>query len=297
MKAIQYNLALLISNLLFALNYSVFVGVLGAEGFTVGVVYILQCFGLLAIASIMRLTTRARSPIRAIDIAALGATALLSSLGWSYGMLWGLSLTAPIDAATIASVGPSLTLIFAHALGRRRLSGVRVVGIVLSLAGVAMLIFSQRTALLTARGSYGNLILCCAVTIAALNTLMLKPQLERYGLRRVAFIYALFAVGGSLPIFMHELAQIHLAQIRSAGLFEVGALIVAGAAIPMILLFEGTEHLTPLHTSLYRYLQPLTTAAVIAIRGEGSFTLLGSAALVLIVAGGVAVAKGVDRVG
>ncbi len=296
MKGLKYNLALLAANLLFALNYSIFVLVLEHESLSLGAIYLLQTFGLLVLAILLRpFGGSVRNPIMGRDIIIIGLTSLLSSFGWSYATLWGMSLSSSLDAATLSSVGPSLTLIFAHLLGRRHITWLRSGGVLLSLMGAAILIFSQWGLLTRGRGAEGNLMLLGAVIIAAVNTLIFKPQIERYGLLRIFLIYALFAFGVSLPLFWGELSSVRLPLDDLGRMSEVALLLLSGSALPLLLLFEGVEHLSPLHTSLYRYVQPFTTALILYSRGDRVFSVSNIVALAIIIIGGVAVAKGVDR--
>ncbi len=293
----KYNLALLAANALFALNYSLFVSVMQGKSLSIGAIYILQTSCTAALTLLFHLFRAARSPIEGRDILIIAATATVSSLGWSYATLRGMSLSSPIDAATIASMGPSLTLIFAHIMGTRKLSGVRIVGIVTSVVGVSILLFARGWNLLLGAQGRGNVLLLSAVVVSAANTLILKPQLLRYGLLRVALYYALSAFVVSLPLFWRDLLDLHLAQLSLWGGFELLLLLLIGSALPLILLFEGSERLSPLHTSLYRYAQPLITSIVVVSRGQAELTAANYVAMAAIVAGGVMVAKGVDRAG
>ncbi|MFI3285753.1 MAG: DMT family transporter [Rikenellaceae bacterium] len=293
---IKYNLSLLGANSLFALNFSLFVSLLESLALSIGTIYILQCFALMLISATLFLIV-AHPPIRfrAGDLISIALISIVSSLGWSYMMLWGMSLTSPIDAATIASVGPSLTLIFAHALHRRQLSGKRIAGVALSLLGVAILVINQSLFTSSQHEIKGNILLLGAVVVAAVNTLILKPHLERYGVIRVALIYAIATIIVSVPLFggaINSLSTLSLGWSEGA---ELTLLIVVGSTLPLMLLFEGTEYLTPLHTSLYRYLQPLIAAVVVVARKQAELTLSGIVALIVIIAGGILVAQGVDK--
>ncbi len=294
----KYNLALLIANTLFALNYSFFVSVVQAQNLTIGAIYLLQTIVLFTAILLWRVLRPAKGDSMPLGhLLTISVTAAASSLGWSYFTLEGMSLSSPIDAAIIASAGPSLTLIFAHLLGLRRVTWVRILGIAASLFGVSLLLFSRQWGVPSGSMVSGNTLLVVSVVISALLTLILKPHLQRYGLQRVVWIYAVTALGVSLPCFWGELGEVKMAGITPLDGFEIVALLLIGSALPLILLLEGCEHLSALHTSLYRYMQPLVASLVLLARGQGSFTTLNFIVLALIVAGGVMVAKGVDRAG
>ncbi len=296
MKSFNYNLALFGANALYALNFSLFVSLLESMALTIGSIYLLQCVVLFFLLLLLRLLGwGSRGGVAPRDIAIIIFTSILSSLGWNYTMLWGMSLTSPIDAATIASVGPSLTLIFAHALHRRSLTGMRVVGLVLSLLGVTILVVSRAAVAVSRVEIKGNVILLFAVVVAAINTLLFKPQLERYGVVRVAQIYSMAALAVTLPLFWGSLSSLASLSLNLGSTVELILLLLIGSSLPLMLLFEGTEYLTPLHTSLYRYLQPLIAAGVVVARHQVQLTAANYVALLVIVVGGILVAQGVDR--
>ncbi len=296
MKSFRYNLLLLGANSLFALNFSLFVSVMEQRALSLGAIFVLQNLCFVAVVGAWRASHKVvRTTLDLRGLLAIVAIAALSSLGWSYTTLWGMALTSPIDAATIASAGPSLTLIFAHFMRRRRLTPARLVGVAISLLAVVMLVVSSGELALRGVGAWGNLLLTVAMTIAALNTLLLKPLLERYGIQQVAWVYALTAAVVSLPLFWGEIELGVFETLNMASLLEIVMLLLLGGATPLLMLFEGTEYLSPLHTSLYRYVQPFVTSAVVLMRGQARLNAINYIALFVIVIGATLMARGVDR--
>ena len=62
----------------------------------------------------------------------------------------------------------------------------------------------------------------------------------------------------------------------------------------MYLLYRGTEHLTSVHTALYRYIQPLIAGALAVVRGQARFDAANLTALGFIFAGIVLVVVGYE---
>lgn len=291
----KYNLSLLVANALFALNFSLFVSVIEGGRLSIGAIYILETllFGAASAALCMLFGVHLR--MRVADVVSLAAMGIISALGWSYATLRGMELTSPIDAATIASVGPSLTLILAHFLGRRRLTPLRLLGLAITLAGVAILVSGLRFIGASSHMIRGNLLLTMAMAIAAVNTLIIKPPLQRYGILPVAFYYSLAACAVSLPIFWGDLGSLSIEDMRLGDSAQMLLLLLLGGALPLMLLFEGTEYLSPLHTSLYRYIQPLVTTAIVLLRGQTQLSTGNYIALAAITLGGLLMAKGMRR--
>ncbi len=295
MKGVKYNLALLTANVLFAVNYSVSLSLMQSFTLSYKQIYIIEILSLAAVALPLALV---RGRLFTVDLRSfllIALTALVSTLGWSYTTLWGLWLTSPIDVATIATVGPSLTLLFAHMLARRRFTTERRVGVALSLVGAAILVVARGEMLDVGSEGFGAVLIVVGVVVAALNTLIVKEPVERYGVVTVMGWYSAVALVVNVPLFWGDIASIDLLSARGTMLVELLYLVVIGSALPLFMLFEGTEYLTPLHTSLYRYVQPLVTTMVVVLRSQATLIWANYLALVVIVAGGVMMARGVDR--
>ncbi len=296
MKGVKYNIDLLFANALFAINYSIFASLVGRGVLSCNQIFLLQMASLFLVAlPLALLRGGGLFSVRWRDLLQIGATAMVSSFGWGYLTLKGLSYTSPIDVATIATLGPSLTLIFAHLLHRRALTLPRIVGLLLSLLGAIILLLHRGKLLIVGSEGFGNLLIMVGVLSAAINTLMIERPIERYGLRVVMGWYAIFSFGVSLLLFGNELPSLSLRELSLGGFGELGYVVALGSVVPIFMLFRGTEHLTPLHTSLYRYLQPFITSLIVVARGQGELSGANYIAIAVLVAGGVLLSRGVGR--
>lgn len=292
----KYNIDLLFANALFAINYSIFASLVGRGVLSCNQIFLLQMASLFLVAlPLALLRGGGLFSVRWRDLLQIGATAMVSSFGWGYLTLKGLSYTSPIDVATIATLGPSLTLIFAHLLHRRALTLPRIVGLLLSLLGAIILLLHRGKLLIVGSEGFGNLLIMVGVLSAAINTLMIERPIERYGLRVVMGWYAIFSFGVSLLLFGNELPSLSLRELSLGGFGELGYVVALGSVVPIFMLFRGTEHLTPLHTSLYRYLQPFITSLIVVARGQGELSGANYIAIAVLVAGGVLLSRGVGR--
>ena len=68
-------------------------------------------------------------------------------------------------------------------------------------------------------------------------------------------------------------------------LAELAYVLLLGTVWPMWLLYRGAEHLTAIHTALYRYIQPLIAGALALYRHQAAFDATNITALVLIFIG------------
>ena len=72
----------------------------------------------------------------------------------------------------------------------------------------------------------------------------------------------------ALPILITEIPQLASTYFSLVGVLELGYILLFGSWLPIYLLYIGSEHLTPTHTALYRYIQPVIATTMAVIRGQ-----------------------------
>lgn len=270
MAGTHYNRDLVVANILFGANFSFYVSLTGG-GVDFRLVFLCQILVGAVVFIPAAAVTRTFYRITVRDAAVMAGVSLLIVYGWLYMLLWGASLTSPIDAATIATLGPAFTLITAILLHRRRVMWADIAGIILAIAGGAVLIFDRGEVLIRGSEGYGNLIVLGAVVATAVNTVLIKPQLARYGVRTVLGWCYLFGAIAVTPLVIRFATPETVAAIRSLALglrTELLYVLIFGTAVPIYLLYRGTEGLTSVHTALYRYIQPVVATALALVRRQ-----------------------------
>lgn len=295
MGKIGYNWDLVVSNILFGVNFSIFGSLMGHWiGFQA--LFQLQIIaGALFFVPAALLSPRTYR-IKANDLRRIFIVSLLVIYGWMFFILWGMSYTNPIDGAVIATLGPAFTLIVDRLLHPgERLNFSRWVGIAATFAGAWLLIFDKGFVLVHGSRGWGNLLILIAVAAIATNTVLIKPQLERLGSRVVMGWYYFIGLAITLPFFGDRFSASLLMQLPVVAKIELGYILLFGTVWPMWLLYRGTEHLTAVHTALYRYIQPLMAGVLALLRHQAQFDGTNLAALVLIFVGIVLTVIGYRR--
>lgn len=268
MGSLYFHIALVVANILFGASFSVYVSLLHTS------LSSQQLFAIQLVVSALifvpaALTRRDFLRLTLEDFGSIFIVALLVIFGWWYMLLWGASYTNPIDASTLSTLGPIFTLITAIIVQQRRAKLYETMGFVIALLGAGVLLFSRGDALIGDGGEgYGNALVLCAVVAIAINTVLISPVLRKYGTTVVMGWYYLIGVVLSLPILLSELPTI---AWHSFSIFERGELcyiVLFGTALPMYLLYKGSEHLSTIHTALYRYLQPIVATLLALIRKQ-----------------------------
>lgn len=294
MGKVKYNMALVASNILFGANFSFYVS-LTEYYLSFQQIFMLQ----VAVAALFfipfALFSRRSYRITVEDFGTIFIVALLVIYGWMYMLLWGASKTSPIDASTIATLGPVFTLIVARIVVPQPISWVKVVGAMVAMSGAVVLLVDRgRNLLGTADEAFGNALVLCAVIAIAANTVLIKGQLQRYGAPVVMGWYYIVGFVMAAPFFWSEIVGINPLRLPLLPLLELLYVIFLGTVLPMWLLYYGASHLTAVHTALYRYIQPIVAAVLSLLKGQNIIdraNIIGAALIftgvVFVVAGNI----------
>ena len=268
MGSLRYNIALIVSNILFGASFSAYVSLLHmalqpAQLFVIQLLFSTAVFTPLAFLNpnFLRLSLN--------DFGSIFIVALLVIFGWWYLLIAGAAYTNPVDASIITTIGPIFTLVVAMIVESRCASKGEILGILIAVTGVLVLLFDRGLSLVNEGGEgYGNTLVLCAVVAIAANTVLIVPVLRRYGVTAVMGWYYLIGSVLALPLILSEFPTIHLADFSTLQLLDIGYILILGSALPMYLLYVGSEHLTATHTAVYRYIQPVVATILALVRGQ-----------------------------
>ena len=118
--------------------------------------------------------------------------------------------------------------------------------------------------------AFGNALVLCAVICIAANTVLIKPQLQRYGALTVMGWYYIIGFAMVAPFFWSEIDGLNLLRLPWGALAELLYILIFGTVLPMWLLYFGSAHLSTLPTALYRYVQPIVATCLSLLRGQNN---------------------------
>lgn len=284
MGSLRYNLALILSNILLGVSFSVYVSLLRETlGFE-------QIFALQLLFSTIVFTPLALSKPNFLrlslnDFGSIFIVALLVVFGWWYLLIAGASYTNPVDASTITTIGPIFTLITSIIASSRAVRRGEALGMVVAMLGVVVILVDRGRDLIDKGGEgYGNALILCAVVAIAVNTVLITPVLRRHGTVVVMGWYYIIGSLLAMPLLVEVLPQIPQLQLSRLDIVEIGYILLFGSTLPLYLLYVSAEHLTAIHTALYRYIQPIMAAILAVYRGQTTIdrTNIVGAALIFV---------------
>ncbi|MEE0915913.1 MAG: DMT family transporter [Alistipes sp.] len=291
-QKVKYNMALVIANILFGANFSFYVS-LTEYYLNFQQIFMLQVTVAAAFFIPFAIFSKRSYKITVEDFGSIFIVAILVIYGWMYMLLWGASETSPIDASTIATLGPVFTLIVAHIVQPQRLSKVKTAGAVVALCGAIVLLADRNNhAISSTNEAFGNALVLCAVVAIAANTVLINRQLKRYGELTIMGWYYIIGFVMVAPFFWSEIEGFNPLDLPLLPMLELFYVIFLGTVLPMWLLYVGSSHLTAVHTALYRYIQPVIAAMLTLARGQNIIDRANIIGAVMIFSGVIFVVAG-----
>ncbi len=259
-----------------------FQGATSRPAFTVAILRVLIATALLVLLALLRRTRRATRYSRPLSwrdhwlLFALGFTGV--TLNQCF-FVTGLAATSVSHSSLIIALTPVLVLLLAAAWGQERLRWREALGMLLSFAGVAVLVLHAREG---ESSVHGDLIVFLAAAAFAVYTVLGKDHTHRYA----AFDLNLYTfLWGSLPLLPFAWLECrHLAWKSVSFQGWAGLLFMAavGSVLAYLAYFAALKILPASELSSLTYLQPVlaTLFGIALLHEHAGLPLLGAAVLI-----------------
>jgi drug/metabolite transporter (DMT)-like permease len=260
------DISLVLMALIWGVNFSVvkygtgLVNPLAYNGVRVSLAALL----LLAITSFDRVNRPSRR-----DALLLLALGVLGNGIYQYFFVVGISQTRASDAALVVAASPAFIAIIGRVFGTEHVARKGVVGIALSVAGIALVVLGTSQGDAGQSSLIGDLLVLAGSLAWAVYTVLLKPFTNRVnGLQLSAFTM----LGGALSLLIVALPKMVSAPWRTlptAGWLAIGYSGVFALVVAYYFWYRGVRILGPTRTAMYSNLQPVIAVLVAwAMLGE-----------------------------
>lgn len=282
---LKAHLALIGTNLFFAINYSIikylinnnFAGALGIN--LIRVTVSMSLFWILFLFRKEK-TFFQKKDLKKIAICALAAIALNQLL-----FIKGLSYTLAIHASLLTLISPILITLMAAGVLREKISGTKIIGLSLGVLGATLLITRK-----SGGGAGNNILLGDALVILSafaysLYFILAKPLMDKYqpiAITRWIFTFGFFM---TLPLCIHDFSLIQWHQFSGNEWLLLLQVVVPGTFLAYIFNLYGMKVLSASTAGTYIYSQPIFTAIIAIIFLKETFTIFQLIAGILIFAG------------
>ena len=204
-----------------------------------------------------------------------------------YTFLKGITMASTIDCSILGSLTPLWAMIFAAIFLGEPISGKKVLGVVTSLAGALLLIFSSlhfKGGLQTSTPGGIALILANCFTFGAYLGIF-RPLTQRYGVVTLMKWMFLFSAVVAVPLSLKPILNVDYAAVSPKLWMEIGYVVVFATLVAYFLIPAGQRRLRPTVVSMYTYLQPIIAVVVSIIAGMDTLSWKKVLAIVLVFVG------------
>ncbi|MEG1673323.1 MAG: DMT family transporter [Alistipes sp.] len=257
MKRYLPHIALLLCNILWAMDYPFYNIVL--PRYVQPMAMISASLVVTALFSLVPLLWQKAERVAYADMRKLIGAALLIGVLRKVFIMYGLSMTSPIDGSIIDTVVPLIVLLTSVAIGIDHFTRLKVVGLLLGMGGAVAVVFTGTSAVHGNSHLLGNvLILLCACT-TSFYMVWFKQLIAKYRITTVLrWLYCSAAIL-ALPFGLKEIIHTDFAAIISneRALFATLFVLTVPTYLPNLMLNYALKHVQPTVTSIYTYLQPL----------------------------------------
>lgn len=221
------------------------------------------------------------------DICLMALAGIIGLALPQYTFLKGITMASSIDCSVIGSLTPMWAMLFAAVFLGEPITGKKVLGVVTSLAGALLLIF---TSLHFKGGLQSSTPVGIALLVANCFTFgaylgIFRPLTQKYGIVTLMKWMFFFAMVVSIPLSIKPILSVDYAAVTPKVWLEIAYLIVLATFVAYFLIPAGQRRLRPTIVSMYTYLQPIIAVVVSIIAGMDTLSWQKVLAIVLVFAG------------
>lgn len=279
-KSLLGHLSLFGANLIYSINYSVAKDVLGSHIQSSGFI-LLRAVSAMILYWLTSLFMRYEK-IAKEDRLRLFFCGVFGVAANQLMFFKGLSLTSPINASIMMVCTPILVLIMGYFALTEKITFLRVLGILIGLAGAVFLILNPNGNKQFSVVNWGDILVLLNACSWGLYLIIVKPLMQKY--HTITVIKWVFLIGFIivLPFGYNQLLEVQWETMPTKIYWEVFFVVFATTYLAYILNTYSLKNLSPAIAGTYIYAQPLLTAlfAVILGKDEIDFVKITSALMI-----------------
>jgi drug/metabolite transporter (DMT)-like permease len=197
----------------------------------------------------------------------------------------GLSYTSPISASVIMVTAPIIVLILSAILIKERIEFKKVLGIIIGLAGTAILILYGKSVGNATNANWGNFLVFVNAFSYGIYLILIKQLITKYNaLSFIKWIYT-FGLLYVIPFGYSEFSAINWEIMPTEIYYKIGFLVLFTTFLAYLINLMAMRHLKPTTLSVFIYLQPFFATIFAISLGRDSLNMIKMIAAVLIFVG------------
>ncbi len=186
----------------------------------------------------------------------------------------GLSFTTPINASIIMVSNPIIVLLIAAIILKEKITGRKLLGIIIGALGALSLIaYGKEVSLTGEKVKLGNLLVLANAASYALYLVIVKPLMQKYHpitISKWVFLLGFFIV---LPFGYTEFMEISWSTMPVDMILRVGYVVLFTSFLAYLLNIYALKTINASTVSFYVYLQPLIATGASIYLGKETLML------------------------
>ena len=260
MNRLKPHLALLVCNVLWAMDYPFYNIVL--PHYVHPMAMVSASLVATALFSLVPLLWQKAEKVERADIRKLIGAALLIGVLRKVFIMYGLSMTSPIDGSIIDTIVPLLVLLLSVLLGMDRFTRLKLAGLVLGMTGAVAVVLTGGSSSHAHSQLAGNLLVFLTACTTSFYMVWFKRLIAKYRITTVLrWLYCAAAVM-ALPLGIGPIVHTDFAAIARHALFPTLFVLTVPTYIPNLMLNYALKTVQPTVSSIYTYLQPVLAIAI-----------------------------------
>lgn len=264
-RVYQAHCALIVCNIIWACDYPFYNLVLGR--YVSPMAMVSASLIIAALLSLLPLLWGDAERVEPKDRAMIIAAALLMGVGRKLCMMFGLSLTSAIDGSIISTTTPLLVLLLSVVMGMERFTRVRLLGLLVGMAGTIALIVSSNSSEHEHSNMWGNVLIFSSACVSAVYMVWFRRLVSKYRVTTILrWIYCCSAVA-ILPFGVDDIVSIDLSKMSGLVLFASLFVLIVPTYLPNLMLNYSLRIVAPTMSSIYSYIQPVVAVSLAVAMG------------------------------
>ena len=215
-----------------------------------------------ALFSLVPLLWQKAEKVERADIRKLIGAALLIGVLRKVFIMYGLSMTSPIDGSIIDTIVPLLVLVLSVLLGMDRFTRLKITGLVLGMAGAVAVVLAGASSNHAHSHLWGNVLIFLCACATSVYMVWFKRLIAKYRITTVLrWVYCAAAVM-ALPFGIGPIVHTDFAAIARHALFPTLFVLMVPTYVPNLMLNYALKTVQPTVSSIYTYLQPVLAIAI-----------------------------------
>jgi len=184
----------------------------------------------------------------------------------------GLSLTNPINPAIIMTSTPILVLLVSMVYLGEKVSGQKIVGLLLGLTGASSLLLVGDDFTIGSETIVGDLLVLVNALSYGMFLVIAKPLMKKY--KPITVIKWTFLLGNLfvIPVGFSEFLRVDFMHIPTSIWLAIAYVVVFTTFLAYLLNSTGLKKLSPTVVGFYIYLQPVLASLIAIVLGKDMLT-------------------------